>query len=153
MCNWCNSSCQNVVSEFFAMSPPYPTHRILNSCFDAFHSAGVHLGLFRYGSELGAKRAEQVQLMQKFVPQSNIGVIRSKCPRSTPLTLNSCFGAFHSVWVHLELFLYYKKLGAKRAELVQLMRKFVRQSCVGMFCNGRTRSTPLEPKLMFCCVL
>jgi hypothetical protein len=85
MCNWCNSLCQNVVSEFFTMSAPYPTHRILNSCFGVFHNAGVYLGLFRYGSELGAKRAEHVQLMQKFVPQSHIGIIRNKCPRSTPL--------------------------------------------------------------------
>ena len=39
------------------------------------------------------------------------------------------------------------KLGAKRAELVQ---KFVPGSRVGIFRNERTRSTPLEPKLMFC---
>ena len=38
------------------------------------------------------------------------------------------------------------KLGAKRAELVQ---KFVPQSRFGIFRNERTRSTPLEPKLMF----
>src|SRR6185437_14440534 len=41
------------------------------------------------------------------------------------------------------------KLGAKRAELVQ---KFVPRSRVGIFRNKRTRSTPLEPKLTFCCV-
>ena len=37
-------------------------------------------------------------------------------------------------------------LGAKRAELVQ---KFVPRSRAGIFCNERTRSTPLEPKLNF----
>jgi len=31
----------------------------------------------------------------------------------------------HSVWVHLAILRYYKKLGAKRVELVQLMHKFV----------------------------
>ena len=41
------------------------------------------------------------------------------------------------------------KLGAKRAELVQ---KFVPQSHVRFFSNERTRSTPLDPKLMFWCV-
>jgi len=41
------------------------------------------------------------------------------------------------------------KLGAKRAELVQ---KFVPRTCVEIFHNERTRSTPLEPKLMFWCV-
>ena len=40
------------------------------------------------------------------------------------------------------------KLGAKRAELVQ---KFVPRSCIGIFHNECTRSTPLEPKLTFCC--
>ena len=30
----------------------------LNSCFVAFHSARVELGMFHYGSKLGAKRAE-----------------------------------------------------------------------------------------------
>ena len=37
-------------------------------------------------------------------------------------------------------------LGAKRAELVQ---KFVPRSRVGIFLNERTRSTQLDPKLMF----
>ena len=41
------------------------------------------------------------------------------------------------------------KLGAKRAELVQ---KFVPRSRVGIFCNESTRSTPLDPKLIFWCV-
>ena len=42
------------------------------------------------------------------------------------------------------------KIGAKRAELVQ---KFVPRSRVGIFRNERTRSTPLDPKLTFWCVL
>ena len=42
------------------------------------------------------------------------------------------------------------KLGAKRAELVQ---KFVPRSRVGIFRNERIRSTPLDPKLTFWCVL
>ena len=42
------------------------------------------------------------------------------------------------------------KLSAKRAELVQ---KFVPQSRVGIFRNELTRSTPLDPKLTFWCIL
>jgi hypothetical protein len=38
------------------------------------------------------------------------------------------------------------KLGGKRADLVQ---KFVSRSCVGIFRNERTRSTPFGPKQMF----
>ena len=41
------------------------------------------------------------------------------------------------------------KLGAKRAELVQ---KFVPRSRVGIFCNERTRTTPVDPKLTFSCI-
>ena len=41
------------------------------------------------------------------------------------------------------------KLGPKRAELVQ---KFVPCSLVRIFCNERTQSTPLDPKLMFWCI-
>ena len=41
------------------------------------------------------------------------------------------------------------KLGAKSVELVQ---KCVPGSCVGIFHNERTRSTPLDPKLTFWCV-
>jgi len=41
------------------------------------------------------------------------------------------------------------KLGAKRAELMQ---KFVPRSRIGIFRNKSTRSSPLDPKLMFWCV-
>jgi hypothetical protein len=37
----------------------------------------------------------------------------------------------------------------KRAKLVQLMHKFVQRSRVGMFCDERTRSSPLVPEQMF----
>ena len=41
-------------------------------------------------------------------------------------------------------------LSSKRAKLVQ---KFVPRSRIGIFHNERTRSTPLDTKLMFVCVL
>ena len=63
--------------------------------------------------------------------------------------LNSCFGAFRTVLVHLRPFGCLVKLGAKHSELVQ---KFVPRSRVGIICNERTRSTRLDPKLMFWCV-
>ena len=49
----------------------------------------------------------------------------------------------------LEQFCYCTKLGAKRAKLVQLMQKFVQRCLVR---NERSRSTPLDPKLIFWCV-
>ena len=48
--------------------------------------------------------------------------------------------------MHLGPFGRLTKLGAKRAELVQ---KFVPRSRVRIFRNKRTRSTLLDPKLMF----
>ena len=62
------------------------------------------------------------------------------------------FGAIHSVWVHLGLFRYCTKVDAMRAEMVELMHKFVPWSRVRIFQNERTRSTQLNHKLMFCCV-
>ena len=56
---------------------------------------------------------------------------------------------FRIIWVPSGSFGCLTEFGAKRAELVQ---KFVRRSRVGVFHNERTRSTPLDPKLMFCCV-
>jgi hypothetical protein len=41
------------------------------------------------------------------------------------------------------------KVDAKLAELVPLSNKFAKQSRVGIFCKERTRSTALDPKLMF----
>src|SRR6185436_6219244 len=49
-------------------------------------------------------------------------------------------------WVHSGPFGCLTKLCAKQAELVQ---KFVPRTCVGIFRNQCTRSTPLDPKLMF----
>ena len=51
-------------------------------------------------------------------------------------------GAFGTIWLPYETC-------AKWAELVQ---KFVPRSCVGIFPNERTRSTPLDPKLTFWCI-
>ena len=106
----------------------------------------VHFGPLGCLTKLGAKRAE---LVQKFVPRSRIGNFHNKSTRSPHWTLNSCFGAFHTIWVNLEPLGCLTKLGAKWVELVQ---KIVLRSRVRIFRNEQTRSTPLDPKLMFWCV-
>ena len=75
-----------------------------------------------------------------------------KAPDPYHWTLNSYSGVFRNVWVHLGPSRYCVKLGANRAELVQLMQMFLQQSRIGIFCNEGTRSIPLDPKLMFYCV-
>ena len=98
----------------------------------------MHLELFCYGCKLSAKWAELVQLMQKFVPRTRVGCFHNEHIQSTPLDPKLIFFEFLSVWVHLGLFCYGSKLSAKWAELVQLMQKFVPQSCVRSFRNERT---------------
>jgi hypothetical protein len=93
--------------------------------------------------KLGAKRAE---LVQKFVPRSRVGIFCNERTWSTPLDPKLMFC---TIWVHLGPFGCLIKHGAKRAEIVQ---KFVPQSRVGIFHNERTRSTPLDPKLMVWCI-
>ena len=111
-----------------------------------FRTIWVHLAPFGCLTKLGAKRAE---LVQKFVPRSRVGIFRTNTFDPPLWTLNSCFGVFHTIWVHLGSFGCLTKLGAKRAELVQ---KFVPRSRVRIFRNERTQSTPLDPKLIFCVI-
>ena len=81
--------------------------------------------------------------------QSRFGFFHDERTNPPHWTLNSCFGAFHTIWVHLGPFGCLMKLGAKRAELVQ---KFVPRSRIVIFREKHTRSTPYDPKLMFWCV-
>ena len=63
--------------------------------------------------------------------------------------INTRFSTSRTIWVHLGPFGCLTKLGAKRAELVQ---KFVPRCRVGILRNKRTRSTPLDSKLLFCTI-
>ena len=103
----------------------------------------MHSGLFGCLTKLGAKRAE---LVQKFVPRSRVGFFRNERTRCTPCDAKLTFWCVHTIWVHSGLFGCLTKLGAKQAELVQ---KFVPRSGIGIFLNKCTRSTLLDPKLMF----
>ena len=107
----------------------------------------MHSGPFDCLTKLGAKRLE---LVQKFVPRSRVGFFRNEGTRSTPLDPKLTFWCVHTIYVHSGLFGCLTKLDAKRAEQVQ---KFMPRSRVGIFRNEGTRSTSLDPKLMFCCIL
>ena len=136
------------MSEFFTTKALDPPHGTLNSCFGVFCTIWMHLGSLGCLTKLGAKRAE---IVQKFVPRSRVGFFfATNAPNPPHWTLNSCFGAFRTVLVHLRAFGSLAKLGAKCSELVE---KFVPRSRVGIFRNESTRSTPWDPKLMFWCVL
>ena len=100
------------------MNAPNPPHWILNSSIVAFHSVWVHLGPFRYCMKLGAKWAELVQIMQKFIQEVVSEFFTTNAPDPPHWTLNSCFVLFHSVWVHLGPFRCFTILTSKRAELL-----------------------------------
>jgi len=103
----------------------------------------VHSGPFGCLSKLCAKQAE---LVQKFVPRTCVGIFRNVCTRSTPLDPKLMFwcvpyylGAFGTVWLPYET----------QCKIGQTSEKFVPRGRIGIFRNERTRSTPLDPKLMF----
>ena len=76
--------------------------------------------------KLGPERVELVQLMDKFVLLSRIGIFRNERTRSTPLDPKLKYGfVFVLIGCMLDLFHYCTKLGAERIELVQLMKMFV----------------------------
>ena len=104
--NKCKSSCHKVVSEFFRNKRTRTTTLDPEHCFSVFPTIWVHLGPFSCLTKLGAKRAE---LVQKFVPQSRIGIFRNESTRSTPLDpklpfwcVSYYFGAFGTVWLPYE---------------------------------------------------
>src|SRR6185312_15605275 len=106
-----------ITSELVTTNVPDPHHWTLNSCFCVFRNVWVYLGPFHYCTKLGPKRDELVQLMQMFMPRSGAEFFATNAPDPHKRTLNSCFGVFHNVWVHLEPFHYYTKLGQKCAEV------------------------------------
>src|SRR6185295_692490 len=69
--------------------------------------------------------------------------------RSTPLDPNLIFRCISYYLGAFGIVCCVTTLSSKRAKLVQ---KFVPRSRVGIFHNERTRSTPLDSKLMFWCV-
>ena len=107
----------------------------------------MHSGPFGCITKLGAKRAE---LVQKFVPRGRVRIIHNECTRSTLLDPKLMFwcvsyylGAFGTVWMPYET----------RCKTGRTKQKFVPRTCVEIFRKERTRSTPLDPKLMVWCVL
>ena len=87
--------------------------------------------------------------MQKFVPRSRVGTFRNKLQSTQldPKLMFWCvlyyFVAFGTVWLHYET----------RCKTGRTSAKVRARSRVGIFRNECTRSTPLDPKLMFWCVL
>jgi hypothetical protein len=100
-------------------------------------------GPFRYCTKVDAKLAELVPLTHKFAKEGLVRFFRNERTRSTPLDAKT------HVLVRFGPFRYRTKVAAELAELALLTHKFAKGSRVKMFRNQRSRSTPLDPKLMF----
>jgi len=87
-----------------------------------FRSVTYYLGAFGTVCCVTTLSSKRAKLVQKFVPRSRVGIFHSNAPDPPHWTLNSCFGVFRTIWVHLVPFGYLTKLGVKWAKVVQ---KFV----------------------------
>ena len=112
-----------------------------------FRTIWVNLGPFGYLTELRVKQAE---LVQKFVPRSCVGIYCNERNRSTPSGSKLMFwclsyhlGASRTIWLSYET----------RCKTVRTSAKVRARSRIRIFRNECTRSTPLDPKLMFWFVL
>ena len=115
------------------MNAPDPPNWTLKSCFGAFHSfwciCNVSL-LHETQCKMGWTGATKEQVCAM---KSHRKFFATNAPDPPHWTINSWYGAFHSVWVHFGLFRYCTKVDAKRAEMVELMHKFVPWSRVRIF--------------------
>ena len=116
-----------------ALDPPHWTLTHVSVCFVPFWFIWDHL--------VALPISEQNEVASEF--------FTTNAPDQPHWTLKSCFVTFPTIWVHSGPFVCLTILGAKRDEQV---KKFVPRNRVGIFRNKRTWSTPLDPKLMFCCV-
>ena len=119
------------------MNAPDPPHFTVNSRFAAFRTIWVHFGTVWLPYETRCKTGRTSAKVR--AAKSSRIFFAMNAPNPPHWTLNSCFVAFCTVLVHLRPFGCLTNLRAKRCR-------------VGIFDNERTRSNPLDPKLMFCCV-
>jgi hypothetical protein len=84
-----------------------------------------------------------VPLSHKFAKQSRVKICCNERTQSTPFDPKLMF------WDVSDFFRYCTKVDEKLVELVPLSHKFAKQNRVIIFHNERTRSIPLDPKLMF----
>jgi hypothetical protein len=124
------------MSENFATDTADPAHWTQNSCFGAFRTDSL-LHECRCKTDRTCAINAQVcwtKLRRNLSQRTHW--IHSIGPKTNVL---GRFGPFR----------YCRKVDAKLAGLVPLTHKFAKRGYVGIFCNERTRSTPLDPKLMF----
>jgi hypothetical protein len=120
----------------FATNAPDPLRWTQNSCFGAFRIVSL---LHECRCKTGQACAINAQvwwtmLGQNFSQRKHL--------------IHSIGHKTHVLW-RFGPFCYCTKVDAKLAEMATLTHKFAKWSCVKIFHNERTQSTPLDPQLMF----
>ena len=101
------------MSDIFAPNAPRPPHGTMNSCFGEYHSVWVHLGMFCFYTNLGAILVETGAISEKSSCHEVVSnIFATNAPGPLHWTVNTCFGEFRSVWVHLGSFHFCTKLDA-----------------------------------------
>ena len=85
--------------------------------------------------KLDAKHTELVQLIQKFVTRSHVGIFLDERTQSTLVDSKLMFRSVSQYFVAFGTVCNCMKLDAKHTELVQLIQKFVPRSLVVIFRN------------------
>ena len=111
-----------------------------------FRTIWMHSRPFGWLTKLGAKC---VELVQKFVPGSRVGIFRNEHTRSTPLVPKLTFwcvsyylGAFGTVWLPFET----------RCKTGRTSAKFRAMKSRWNFLQRMHLIHPIDPKLMFWCI-
>ena len=110
--NWCKSSCNEAAPVIFATNAPVPPHWTLNSCFGAFSYNFGAFGKAWLTYETRCKTSRTGTKVRGTNSRRNFS--QPMHPIHPHWTLNSCFGAFYTILVHLGPFGWLTKLGAKR---------------------------------------
>jgi hypothetical protein len=124
------------MSENFATNAPDPLRWTQNSYFGAFRTISL---LHECRCKTGRTCAINAQVCRMNLCQ-NLSQRTYRIHSIGPKT---------HVLVRFRPFRYCTKFDAKLAEVVPIAHNLTKQSRVRTFRNERTRSTPLDPKLMF----
>ena len=109
----------------------------------------MRFGLFRYYTKLDTKRAELVQLKQKFVPRSRIRIFHNERTRSTPLDPKFMFWCVRTIWCIWDHLVDLRNSVQNGPNWCKSSHHEVASE---FFATNARDPPPLDPKLMFWCV-
>jgi hypothetical protein len=120
----------------------------------------ARFGPFRYCTKVDAKLADLVPLSHKFAKQRRVGIFRNERTRSTPFDPKLMFWGISDRFVTathvLEAFWTVSFLHESRCKTGRTgaINAYLRETKLRqIFRNEHSRSTPLDPKVMFWGVL